>query len=797
MRVAVVSWTTVAPRARSTVRHAEELGADVAVLDLDGSYRPVGAERVLRGTDVGVPDAELRRAALRRGAAPLARSLQPALVGALAVDDGRDEVVLVLAAGVLLLSSPDELERCAAECGLALVARDRGPEPPDGRHPDTTDLAELGAHDPALIAIRAATVGGDALAHWAAAEGQHARWLDVVAAVAVHETVRDAAVLVGGWTLRSTHHLTADGGLALDGRPVVAVDLSELDADSPWVLRPGVRAPRALLSEHPALAALVAAEVASWAADGDGTGEWDPDRTGLGLPLDDTLRRAASLGGSDGPDLLDPAQADAAREWLVSAGSESGLGPFLRGLHARPDLRSAFPRVPGADEPAFLAWARVHALDDGSPAELLGPALDAADRAHRDRAPALRTTDRPAPGVNVVGFLGAELGIGESARLLISALKAHGIPFSTRSVDRFAQSRLSGARSGDIGTEVFDTTIVCVNSDLTPTVAPAVADLMDRSYRIGMWYWEVEDFPATQHGGFAVLDEVWVATDFVRRAVEPHSPVPVRTVTPPLPQRRGEPQWTREALGLPDRPYLLFSFDFLSTAERKNPLGLVDAFTAAFAPDAGPLLVIKSINADLRPAQAERLRLVAAGRPDILLMEHHLEASARDALVAHCTAYVSLHRAEGLGLTMAEAMAWGRPVIATAYSGNLQFMTDENSFLVPWTPGHVPAGAEPYPAGGRWAEPALDAAAALMRLVVEQPELAAARGARAAADIATLHTAEAAGNMVAERLAELAGRRRSRSRIRVGSLAAAAARVARRRLAAERAGHHGAGPQPG
>ena len=200
---------------------------------------------------------------------------------------------------------------------------------------------------------------------------------------------------------------------------------------------------------------------------------------------------------------------------------------------------------------------------------------------------------------------------------------------------------------------------------------------------------------------------------------------------------------------------LLFSFDFLSTAERKNPWGLVEAFSRAFTPDEGPVLVVKSINADRRPADAERLRLAAAGRPDVILNEDYLDAPARDALVAHCDAYVSLHRSEGLGLTMAEAMAWGKPVVATGYSGNLHFMTDENSFLVPFRPAPIPAGCEPYPVGGRWADPDLDEAARLIRLVVDDPAGAAVRGARAASDIAVMHSPEAAGAAFAARLAEI------------------------------------------
>ncbi|WP_396134720.1 glycosyltransferase [Cellulomonas sp. ATA003] len=269
-----------------------------------------------------------------------------------------------------------------------------------------------------------------------------------------------------------------------------------------------------------------------------------------------------------------------------------------------------------------------------------------------------------------------------------------------------------------------------------------------------MWYWEVEAFPSEQHVGFAHVDEVWVATDFVRDAVAPHSPVPVLTMPPPLPQvrprgRSGDatpgttgPDGRGPALArVPtDRPVVLFAFDHLSTTERKNPAGVVTAFRRAFAPGEGPVLVLKSINADRAVADAERLRLLVRDEPDVVLLEEYLSAQDRDGLMAACTVYVSLHRAEGLGLTLAEAMAAGKPVVATGYSGNLQFMTEDNSYLVPWTPTPIPPGHPPYPAGSTWADPDLDAAAALLRRVVDAPDAAAAVGRRAAEDIRALHS---------------------------------------------------------
>jgi len=140
-------------------------------------------------------------------------------------------------------------------------------------------------------------------------------------------------------------------------------------------------------------------------------------------------------------------------------------------------------------------------------------------------------------------------------------------------------------------------------------------------------------------------------------------------------------------------------------------------------------------------------------------MDGYLSQIENNTLTALSDCYASLHRSEGFGLTMAEAMALGKPTIATAYSGNLDFMTTENSYLCPARRSEVGPEREPYPADSHWSEPDLAEAAALLRYVYEHPEQACARGRQAAEDILSFYSAAAAGAIISQRLATIRRRR--------------------------------------
>jgi SAM-dependent methyltransferase len=169
-------------------------------------------------------------------------------------------------------------------------------------------------------------------------------------------------------------------------------------------------------------------------------------------------------------------------------------------------------------------------------------------------------------------------------------------------------------------------------------------------------------------------------------------------------------------------------------------------------PGSGAKLVIKSINAENLPHEHDRVKLAAGDHPDITLIDAYVSAADKNAMIAACDCYMSLHRSEGFGLTVAEAMLLAKPVIATRYGGTLEFTTDANSYLVDWHPTEVGEGAGPYPAKGVWADPDLEQAAALMHQVYAEPEQALARGQTGRRDVIERHAPRAAGESMRKRL---------------------------------------------
>jgi glycosyltransferase involved in cell wall biosynthesis len=408
----------------------------------------------------------------------------------------------------------------------------------------------------------------------------------------------------------------------------------------------------------------------------------------------------------------------------------------------RKDLLDAFPEVPGNDTDRYVEWAREHGRIEVPIPDLFVPP-----------APPRTAPPYVQPGVNLAGFLGADLGVGEVARRLAAALESAGVPHALVTHTRTKSRQAVAARSDE---PRFDTNVVCINADsIGEFMHERGRGFREGRYQVGVWFWEADRFADIFRPAFANVDELWAASDYIADALAaaapPHIPV-IRMPLPVLAPKRSTAR--RKDFGLPDDvPIFVCSFDFLSVVDRKNPLGTIEAFKRCFPPDEGPILVIKSINGHERPGELERLLLAARGRRDIVIRDGYLSADDNAALLQMADCVVSLHRSEGFGFNLADAIALGTPVVATGYSGNLTFMHDDDTLLVRSHEVAIGEGRFPYPADGRWAEPDLDHAAELMRHVVDDP-VAARRRATAARDrVLTEFDVAKTGTWIRDRLA--------------------------------------------
>lgn len=362
--------------------------------------------------------------------------------------------------------------------------------------------------------------------------------------------------------------------------------------------------------------------------------------------------------------------------------------------------------------------------------------------------------------MQVVGYFKGVMGTGEHGRQLLAALRSQGIRADVITLHPEGSpedEELSPASDADAGRDVFsDFNLLCANADMTPIVADQLGgEFFAGRYTIGFWAWEVSTIPSRFAPAFTYLDELWVGSRHVRDAIAPAAPIPVLAIPQPvsLPSDAGS---ASPPAGLPPGFRFLFAFDYLSVFERKNPLATIQAFKSAFAPGEGAVLIVKCLNAEHNLEAHERVQSAAGQHADVHLIERRLSPSEHTGLMNAADCYASLHRAEGFGYTLAEAMWLGKPVIATAYSGNVDFMTRDNSYLVDYQLVPIGLGNDPYPADGEWAEPDIEHAAGMMRQVFQNPEQATARGARAASEIRKSHGPESAGRAMRDRLEQLA-----------------------------------------
>lgn len=355
-------------------------------------------------------------------------------------------------------------------------------------------------------------------------------------------------------------------------------------------------------------------------------------------------------------------------------------------------------------------------------------------------------------GVNILSHFSYPSGIQQAALFTKRALEAADFRVSCRDVSAFPCFDVED-RAPFLGLEVYPVTIINVSPQPYFSVAYERGGLLRRSgvYRIAYWAWELDTIPEQWVELKSLLDCIWAPTRFVADAFRKRMPLPVEEVLPGVELSEIDPVGKAE-LGIPATNYVfLFMFDMCSQMVRKNPLAVIRAFRAAFSRSDKATLVIKVSRGRSHPAEFAALE-EAAREAGVILVDEVLSRARAYGFTQMCDCFVSLHRAEGFGLCLAEAMLMGKPVIGTNYSGNLAFMHPGNSFLVDYTLADIPADNPIYKQGNHWADPSIEHAASLMRHCFDHRADAAALGAAAREEVRGKLSLRAAGQRMADAL---------------------------------------------
>lgn len=646
----------------------------------------------------------------------------------------------------------------AADHGIVLTPHTVEPLPRDGKKVDEKTIMQAGIFNLGFIAVGSSALvfldwwfdrlREDAIVDFENALFTDQRWIDWVPALFPHLIRRDKGLNVAYWNLHE-RPLSLDGGtLTAGGDPVRFIHFSGYKPNQPWLLSyfQGDR-PRVLLSEQPVLRELCDDYGRALVAHGFNEETRVPYRyntLATGIQMKRELRRLLrSQRKNQLPRLAsipNPYRAPGEfSSWICtrSFGTEGApISPLELALwNDRPDLRAAFPWVEEGNTVGYRTWFSADPTAQAFIRSVLGErTLVESNFVTQDTSAddTGSSVGRHAFGWSVVAYAKAELGVGEAGRRLHSIVQRSGVPSELVGIDLTQSRQLHSVRTAVRSLPSFENALVAVNADQLYRVGPALGLEQLRRRTVGYWFWELEVMPNDYLDALNHVQEVWVATRFIQRAVQSMTDRPVRLVPLPITISDRPTHFTRAQVGMPDHAFVfLTNFDYLSSFQRKNPIGTIRAYREAFGPDDGAVLVVKSINGHLTPLQAERVKAEGAGRNDILFLDDYVSSAHMHAMIELADCYVSLHRSEGLGLNMSDAMARNTPVIATGYSGNLDFMTEETAALVPFTITEIGPDGGPYPANGRWASPDTEAASAWMRRLFDDRAVGEAMAERA------------------------------------------------------------------
>jgi glycosyltransferase involved in cell wall biosynthesis len=374
------------------------------------------------------------------------------------------------------------------------------------------------------------------------------------------------------------------------------------------------------------------------------------------------------------------------------------------------------------------------------------------------------STASQAAGFNVVGHLTTAAGLGNTARSFAKVLEQRGYPVVGLNVDYGSDSRRTRVPPGiplvDSPNKFpYRYNLICVATPLLPSLwMRRFPELRDTRFRnAGLLFWELPVLPKSWVPGIALFDALVLCSDFMRQTFESAVPgIPTVYAEHPLfiPENITSCSEIRTRFGLSKSTFVFgASFDLGGDIARKNPGALVRIFKQSFGDEDDVALLLKcNGSVDVAKGNPDIRRAIELTQSDrrIHIIAETLPYDTVLGIYAACDAYLSFHRAEGLGLGPMEAMALGKPVVATGYSGNISYMTEQNSILLPYRLKTTSGCAWQYKTsfcgkGAVWADVEDSHAVTALRRLRQSRERCLLIGDRARRDIAerqqTAHSA--------------------------------------------------------
>ncbi len=367
-------------------------------------------------------------------------------------------------------------------------------------------------------------------------------------------------------------------------------------------------------------------------------------------------------------------------------------------------------------------------------------------------------------GVTIIGDVYLNAGLGIALRGMVDAMKYSNIPLSYYPVHhpyapRIKEKEMHSLEQGLLYPINLSGLNMHEFSQIQASEKLKIA--AKNKYAIANWVWELPAVPEQYHTNFEYFDEIWTPSAFAKAAFATVTATPI-TVVPHVIEFQVNTAYNRKYFQLPENAFIFFfSFDAASSVTRKNPWAVIRAYEEAFPlhEPTRPILALKVSQLNHHPETRQKL-ILEMRRLKGILIEDTLSRQEMLGLLNSIDCYVSLHRAEGFGLGLAEAMYLGKPVIGTGYSGNMDFMNNANSYIADYSLKTIKSSdfeseqhlLNIYEPGSLWAEPSVDHAVELMKRVFYDANDRVKKAQNAQADIRKKLSLEAISNVISERL---------------------------------------------